>query len=47
MKLEDVAEFIQAISPYWEQIEKEIMYEREHNYPSILGKADMRKGGAE
>lgn len=46
MKLKDVAEFVQAISPYWEQIEKEIMYEREHNYPSILGGAD-NKGGAE
>lgn len=37
MKLEDAVKFIQAISPYWEQIEKEIMYEREHNYPSIKG----------
>lgn len=43
MKLEDVSEFVQAISPYWDLIEKEIMYEREHNYPSILGVKMMIK----
>ena len=44
MTLEEVAVLVQAISYNWEQIEKEIMYEREHNYPSILGETDMRKG---